>query len=192
MPGWAWAIIVIILIAGVWIGLYFFGKRMQKKQEAQQAQLQAAAQQASLLIIDKKRMKLKEANLPKVVMDQVPKRMRGSKVPIVKAKVGPQVMSFICDEQIFDEIPVKREVKARVSGIYIVSVKNIRGGDVNTKQAKPSLRARLMRKQKELQSEVEKDKAETKKAKEAKKSSKNKNQGSSISANAGANKKNNN
>ncbi len=188
MPGWAWAIIAIIIIAGVWIGLYFFGKRMQKKQEEQQAQLQAAAQQASLLVIDKKRMKLKEANLPKIVMEQVPKRMRGSKVPIVKAKVGPQVMSFICDEQIFDEIPVKREVKAKISGIYIVSVKNIRGGDVNTKQAKPSLRARLMKKQKELQNEVDKDKAQSKKDKEAKKSKKS---GGSISAAAGANKKNN-
>jgi hypothetical protein len=182
MPGWAWAIIIVIIIVGIWVGLYFFGKRMQKKQEAQQEQIQAAAQQASLLIIDKKRMKLKEANLPKIVMDQVPKRLRGSKVPIVKAKVGPQVMSFICDEQIFDEIPVKREVKARISGIYIVGVKNIRGGDVNTKQAKPSLRARLMRKQKELQAEVDKD---SKKGKSSKKNS-----SGSISANANTNKKN--
>ncbi|MBQ4232705.1 MAG: hypothetical protein II699_05445 [Lachnospiraceae bacterium] len=182
MPGWAWAIIIVIIVVGIWVGLYFFGKRMQKKQEAQQEQIQAAAQQASLLIIDKKRMKLKEANLPKIVMDQVPKRLRGSKVPIVKAKVGPQVMSFICDEQIFDEIPVKREVKARISGIYIVGVKNIRGGDVNTKQTKPSLRARLMRKQKELQAEVDKD---SKKGKSSKKNS-----SGSISANANTNKKN--
>ncbi len=182
MPGWAWAIIIVIIVVGIWVGLYFFGRRMQKKQEAQQEQIQAAAQQASLLIIDKKRMKLKEANLPKIVMDQVPKRLRGSKVPIVKAKVGPQVMSFICDEQIFDEIPVKREVKARVSGIYIVGVKNIRGGDVNTKQAKPSLRARLMRKQKELQAEVDKD---SKKNKSSKKGTT-----GSISANAKSNKKN--
>ena len=185
MPGWAWAIIIIVIVVGIWIGLYFFGKRMQKKQEAQQEQIQAAAQQASLLIIDKKRMKLKEANLPKIVMEQVPKRLRGSKVPIVKAKVGPQVMSFICDEQIFDEIPVKREVKARISGIYIVGIKNIRGKDVNTKQEKPSLRARLMKKQKELQAEVDKDSKKDEKNKSSKKGS-----SGSISSNAGANKKN--
>lgn len=149
------AIVVLVVFIGVWVGLYFFGKKMQKKQEEQQAQMQAAAQPASLLVIDKKRMKIRDANLPKVVIDQVPKRMRGSKMPIVKAKIGPQVMSLICDDAIFEEIPVKREVKAMISGIYIVSVKNIRGGAVDTGvKKKPSLRTRLMKKQQELQAEI--------------------------------------
>lgn len=153
--GWIIAIVVLVVFIGVWVGLYFFGKKMQKKQEEQQAQMQAAAQPASLLVIDKKRMKIRDANLPKVVIDQVPKRMRGSKMPIVKAKIGPQVMSLICDDAIFEEIPVKREVKAMISGIYIVSVKNIRGGTVDTGvKKKPSLRARLMKKQQELQAEI--------------------------------------
>lgn len=153
--GWIIAIVVLVVFIGVWVGLYFFGKKMQKKQEEQQAQMQAAAQPASLLVIDKKRMKIRDANLPKVVIDQVPKRMRGSKMPIVKAKIGPQVMSLICDDAIFEEIPVKREVKAMISGIYIVSVKNIRGGAVDTGvKKKPSLRARLMKKQQELQAEI--------------------------------------
>jgi len=156
--GWIIAIIVLVIMIGIWVGLYFFGKRMQKKQEAQQAQMQAAAQPASLLVIDKKRMKIRDANLPKIVLDQVPKRMRGSKMPIVKAKIGPQVMSLICDETIFEDIPVKREVKAMISGIYIVSVKNIRGGAAQAEsKKKPSLRARLMRKQKQLQSEIQND-----------------------------------
>ena len=76
-------------------------------------------------------------------------------MPIVKAKIGPQVMSLICDDAIFEEIPVKREVKAMISGIYIVSVKNIRGGAVDTGvKKKPSLRTRLMKKQQELQAEI--------------------------------------
>jgi hypothetical protein len=101
-------------------------------------------------------------------MDQIPKRMRGSKMPIVKAKIGPQVMSLICDEQIFNEIPVKREVKAMISGIYIVSVKNIRGGaPADTAKKKPSLRYRLLKKQKELQAEIDADK-ESSKAKKKK------------------------
>jgi hypothetical protein len=53
--------------------------------------------------------------------------MRRTKLPIVKAKVGPQVMSLVCDEKIFDSIPVKKEVKATVSGIYITSVKGLHG-----------------------------------------------------------------
>ncbi|HEX3020999.1 MAG TPA: hypothetical protein VHP81_01215, partial [Lachnospiraceae bacterium] len=78
--------------------------------------------------IDKKRMKLKEANLPKIVLDQTPRYLRGSKVPIVKAKIGPKIMPLICDEKIFDLVPVKKEVKAVISGIYIMEVKGLRSG----------------------------------------------------------------
>ena len=36
-------------------------------------------------------------------------------------------MTLVSDEKIFDLIPVKKEVKAQVSGIYIVGVKGVRG-----------------------------------------------------------------
>ena len=62
-----------------------------------------------------------------MVIDQTPKSMRGSKLPIVKAKVGPQIMSLISDDKIFESIPVKKEVKAVVSGIYILDVKGLHG-----------------------------------------------------------------
>lgn len=86
-----------------------------------------------MLIIDKKRMKLTESGLPQAVIDQTPKLMRRSKLPIVKAKVGPQIVSLVADEKIFDDIPVKKEVKAVVSGIYITSVKGMHGKN-NTPQ----------------------------------------------------------
>ena len=173
MPGWVTAVVVLVVVVGIFVGLYFFGQKLQKKQAAQQEQMQAAAQPATILVIDKKRMKMKDANLPKIVMDQVPKRLRGSKMPIVKAKIGPQVMSLICDEGIFEDIPVKREVKVMISGIYIVSVKNIRGGASNQDEPKKkSWRARLFNKQKELQAQVNADREASKKAKEAKKNKK--------------------
>ncbi|MDY2789975.1 MAG: hypothetical protein SOT70_04185 [Lachnospiraceae bacterium] len=166
MTGWIIAIIVLVVMVGIFVGLYFFGKKMQTKQEAQQEQMMAAAQPASLLVIDKKRMKVKDANLPKVVMDQVPKRLRGSKMPIVKAKVGPQVLSLICDEAIFDEVPVKREVKAMISGIYIVSVKNIRGTMAQPEgKKKKSWRSKLLKKQQELRKEIEEENTSKKKNK---------------------------
>ena len=62
-----------------------------------------------------------------MVMEQTPKYLRRAKFPIVKAKVGPQIMSLICDASIFDTVPVKKEVKATISGIYITDVKGIRG-----------------------------------------------------------------
>ena len=119
-------VILVILIAAV-IALYFFGKKAQKKQDEQQAQIQANKQTVSMLVIDKKRMPLKDSGLPQMVIDQTPKLMRRSKLPIVKAKVGPRIMTLICDAAIFDQIPVKKEVKATVSGIYITGVRGIRG-----------------------------------------------------------------
>lgn len=116
---------VILLIAIV--VLYFLGKKAQKKQAEQQAQIDAYKQTVNMLIIDKKRMRLNEAGLPQAVIDQTPKLMRRSKLPIVKAKVGPQILSLVADEKIFDDIPVKKEVKAVVSGIYITSVKGMHG-----------------------------------------------------------------
>ena len=115
-------VIVLILLA-IMAVLYFVGKKMQKRQEESQAQMQAASQTATILVIDKKRMKLKEAGLPKVVLENTPKYLRGSKVQIVKAKIGPKVMSLMCDDKIFPVLPVKKELKVVISGIYIMGVK---------------------------------------------------------------------
>lgn len=105
----------------------FSRQKHAEKQEAQQAQIEAMKQTVSMLIIDKKRMKIKESGLPQAVIDQTPKMLRNSKLPVVKAKVGPQIMTLISEEKIFDSIPVKKEVKAVVSGIYITDVKGIHG-----------------------------------------------------------------
>ncbi len=134
-------IVLLIILAVLTIAvvtLYFLGKRAQKKQEEQQAQIDAMKQTVSMLIIDKKRMKLKDAGLPQVVIDQTPKWLRGSKLPVVKAKVGPQIMTLICEEKIFDSIPVKKEVKAVVSGIYITGVKGLHGRAPVVEQKKKS------------------------------------------------------
>jgi len=132
--------IVLLVILGVLIvaaiALYFLGKKAQKRQAEQQEQLEAIKQTVSMLIIDKKRMKLKESGLPQAVIDQAPRMMRGSKLPIVKAKIGPQVMSLVCEEKIFDQVPVKKEVKATVSGIYITSVKGLHGKSQAVEQKK--------------------------------------------------------
>ncbi len=126
--------LAVIIVAMVL--LYIFGKRAQKRQEEQKAQIEAAKQTVSMLIIDKKRMKLKDAGLPQAVIESTPKLMRGAKLPVVKAKVGPQIMTLICDEAIFNDVPVKKEVKAVVSGIYITGVKGLHGKTVKTEVKK--------------------------------------------------------
>src|SRR5574344_1758187 len=119
-------VITVVLLAAI-LALYFLGKKAQAKQADQQAQIDAMKQTVSMLIIDKKRVKIKESGLPQAVIDQTPKYLRGSKLPIVKAKAGPQIVTLVCDEKIFDQVPVKKEVKATVSGIYLTGVKGING-----------------------------------------------------------------
>lgn len=130
-------LIVAVIVIAVFVALYIVGRKLQKRQDESQAQMQAAAQTVSILVIDKKKLKMKDANLPKVVLDQTPKYLRGSKVPVVKAKIGPKVMSLICDAKVYDIIPVKKEVKAVLSGIYIMDVKGVRG-NLETKKEKKS------------------------------------------------------
>ncbi len=153
-------VIVIVLIAAA-VALYFLGKKAQKRKEEQDAQMAAVAQTVSMLIIDKKKMKIKDSGLPQQVIDQTPKYMRWTKLPIVKAKVGPKVMSLIADESVFADIPVKKEVKATVSGLYITSVKGLRG-TLEKPEEKKSLRARIQEKYKKLSAEAEAGKKEHK------------------------------
>lgn len=146
------AIVLLVILAILIIALvvlYFLGRKAQKRQEQQQAQIDAMKQTVSMLIIDKKRMKIKDSGLPQAVLAQTPKLLRGSKLPIVKAKVGPQIMSLVCEEKIFDSVPVKKEVKAVVSGIYITDVKGLHGKPVAAPQKKKGFFKRTLEKAQE-------------------------------------------
>ncbi len=159
-------IIVVLLVALV--ALYFLGKKLQKKKDESDKQLEAASQTIPMLIIDKKKMKLKEAGLPAIVYEQTPKLLRRQKVPVVKAKIGPKIQVFMCDTAVFDEIPLKKEVRVTVSGLYITGVKGLR--KPLEKQAAPKkkkLAQRLQEKAKDLQ--AQQDAAEAAQSKKKKK-----------------------
>lgn len=128
MNGWQIALIIIfVIVVAAVVALYFFGRRMEKKQSEQQKLMDANAQVVNLMVIDKKKMKLKESGLPSIVIEQTPKYMRRAKLPIVKVKAGPKIMNLICDAKIYDQILPKQDIKATVSGIYITSFKRVRG-----------------------------------------------------------------
>jgi len=122
-------IILIVIIAAmivVIIWLWRFSKKQDKKRDEQQAIVEESAQLYTMLIIDKKKMRLKDADIPQEIKDETPWYAKRSKVPIVKVKVGPRVMNMIADNDIFDLIPIKKEVKATVAGIYITNVRGLR------------------------------------------------------------------
>ncbi len=137
MYWWQILILVLAIVVGVVLVLYFIGRNRQKKAEETQSQIDASKQQVTMLVIDKRKMKIKESGLPQMVYEQMPKLLRGRKFPIVKAKVGPRIMTFIAEPKVFEVIPVKKEIKATVAGLYITDVKGIRGSlELTAKQKK--------------------------------------------------------
>lgn len=129
-------IVILVLVIAACIALYIFGKKAEKKQAAQREQMEAAAQVISMLIIDKKKMKLKEAGLPAAVIENTPKYLRRTKIPVVKAKIGPRITTLMCENKVFEVMPVKKEIKAVVSGLYITEIKSVRGGSIEPPQKK--------------------------------------------------------
>ena len=121
---WKVLLVIAVILVIVLVALYYFGRKLEKRQ----AQLDAAAQTVSMLIIDKKKLRMKESGLPQMVIDQTPWYLRRSKMPIVKAKIGPKIMTLVADGAVYDLLPVKKEVKVVVSGIYITAIKSARGG----------------------------------------------------------------
>ncbi len=123
MDWWQIALIVLAGIVVIFVILYFVGRKMQGKADEQQAMIDQSKMTTSILIIDKKKQKIKETNLPQMVVDQIPKYLRFRKLPIVKAKVGPKITTLLCDEKVFKTLPVKKMVKVEIAGIYIVAMK---------------------------------------------------------------------
>jgi len=156
-----WLIVLLIILAVVIIGLVvlsIIGRKLQKKSDAAQENIMAGAQYYSIMVIDKKRMKLSEAGFPQIILEQTPKWLRNRKVPVVKAKIGPKIASLMCDDKVFDKVPVKKEVKALMNGIYIVDVKGLRSA-LDTKPEKKGFMARLRDK---AQKVVDEEKAQKK------------------------------
>ncbi|MBQ8934325.1 MAG: hypothetical protein IJ061_08595 [Lachnospiraceae bacterium] len=115
-------IIVLIIAAVALFFLYRTGMKMQAEQAQSQKMLETYAQVVNLLVIDKKKMKFKEAPFPKEVFEQAPRRARFMKVYVVRAKIGPKIMDLMCDKDVFEDLPVKTSVKAKVSGMYLMQI----------------------------------------------------------------------
>ena len=129
-------IVILVILAAALVALYFFGRKMESRQVESQAAMEAAKQTVTMLVIDKKKLKIKESGLPKIVYEQTPWYLKWSKIPIVKAKVGPRIMTLMADEKVFAAIPLKAEVKAPVSGIYISEIRSVKGGKLIKPESK--------------------------------------------------------
>ena len=129
-------IMTIVIIISVILGiLYFLNQWASKKMGQQQKMIESSKQSITIYVIDKKKDKIANANFPKSVEAQIPKRMKFMKFPLVKAKIGPQIVTLMCDKKVFNALPVKKNAKVELSGGYIVGMKGMKS-DKEIKLAK--------------------------------------------------------
>jgi hypothetical protein len=141
---WDVFIIIGIVIVALGIGLYFLNRWAGKRMADQQEMVERNKQAATIYVIDKKKDKITNANFPKAVYEQTPKWSRLMKTPLVKAKIGPQIMTLLCDAKVYDALPLKKMVKVEMAGMYIVSMKGMK----TKKEMADMRRARQLEKEK--------------------------------------------
>jgi len=115
-------LIVLAVILAILVVLYFVGRKLQDRQLESQRLMEQSSQTIDLLIIDKKKMKMKEAPLPKEVFEKAPAYSKLMKVCVVKAKIGPRIFNLICDDNVYRHLPDKTSCKVKLSGIYITEI----------------------------------------------------------------------
>ena len=120
------ALIVFIALVAIVGGMYFLNKWAAKRIGNQQDLIDKNKQVATIYVLDKKKDYAKNVNLPKVVMSTLPKTYKFLKMYFVQAKIGPQIMTFMCEKKVYNVIPLKKNIKVDLAGIYIVSVKGVK------------------------------------------------------------------
>lgn len=123
MQWWHLYIILGVVVAIIVAVVIYLRKVYKKRMNEQESMVNQHKVTTSILVLGKRKEKVQNANLPKSVIEQIPSFYKFRKVPIVKAKVGPQVLDLLCDEKIFDDLPEKKTVKVDLAGIYIAGFK---------------------------------------------------------------------
>lgn len=119
------SIIVMVVLAIVLAIVYSLSRKNYKKVIEAEDFIKANKQVASIFVIDKRYEKPTENNVGKLIYEKLEKSAKRRKMCMVKAKVGPQIVTLICDKNLFDVITPKKTIKVELSGLYIVNVVGI-------------------------------------------------------------------
>ncbi len=139
---------IVLIVLAVALGLvYYFNRKNMKRVTQAQDFIQQNKIATQIFVIDKKMEKPTPSNVTRAVYDQIPKTSKMRKMPLVKAKVGPQIVNLMCDKSVFEILPVKKNVKVELAGIYIVK---IQGTNLANKKKK-TFSEKMSLKMKELQ-----------------------------------------
>ena len=138
-------IIVAIVIVAILGGLYYLNKRSMRRMIQAQDFIDQNRMTVQIFVIDKKQEKPSPTNLPKSVYEQMPKSTRMRKANLVKAKVGPQIVTLMCDKPVFDVLPVKKSIKVDMAGMYIITVTGMNLADKKKKTFTEKISASVTR-----------------------------------------------
>lgn len=115
-------IIITVVLAIIVAALYYFNKVSMRKMIQAQDFIENNRATVQIFVIDKKQEKPSTSNLPKAVYEQMPKTTKMRKANLVRAKIGPQIATLICDKPVFNVLPVKKNIKVDLAGMYIVGI----------------------------------------------------------------------
>lgn len=132
-------IIIVVIVALIMAGLYYFSRKNYKKVIESQDFIEANKMTVQIFVIDKKYERPTEQNLPKNIYEKLPKTSKIRKMAIIKAKVGPQIATLMCDKPVYDILPVKKNIKVEIAGIYIVGIKGVNLADKKKKTIREKL-----------------------------------------------------
>lgn len=154
-------IIIIIVILAI---LIFAGYKLNQKGMRNMIQAQDFIDQnrttVQIFVIDKKQEKPSPSNMPKAVYEQMGRAAKMRKTNLVRAKVGPQIVTLMCDKPVYNVIPVKKSIKVDLAGMYIVSIPGINLEDKKKKTFSEKIAATASG---SMQRNVEKSKKKNKK-----------------------------
>lgn len=116
-------LIIVLFLAVVLIGgFYYLNKKSMRKMVQTQEFIEQNRMTTQIFVIDKQHEIPSEKMLPKSVLDQLPKSVKSKKAYLVRAKIGPQIATLMCDKNVFAVLAVKKNVKVTIAGMYIISI----------------------------------------------------------------------
>ena len=136
-------IIITIVVAVILAILFYLNKKNMGKVVQAQEFIEQNKATVQIFVIDKKLEKPTTANMTKAIYDQLSKTTRMRKMPLVKAKVGPQIVNLMCDKSIYEIMPVKKTIKVELAGIYIVKIHGMNLADKKKKTFREKMTLRM-------------------------------------------------
>ena len=131
-------LIIIILIA-IAIAYILYQKNVGSRSDETKELIEKTKQELTVYVIDKKFERPTLENTSAAVYARIRGLNKRRKIGIIRGKVGPKIYSFMCSKDVYNVIPVTKNVKVMAAGLYIVSVVGVNLADKKKKSMKEKM-----------------------------------------------------